>query len=285
VRAAFAGSVQAFDKTSEALAMPLRLQALQEDLPALAAAIDGEGDDAPADSRGWLRQFRSFEAIVPDPHVTTPRSHAQRLWHLRTEMSLIGTQKINDDLGSDTFARTTSHAAVVTTGAFSSPSKLRAVKPVRVVLSALRGYTAMVYAMVTFLTRRSHIGPTVVGIAAAVGGALLAVALFVPSVPVGLTLAGVLLLFAGASAAALRTDNLKAMGLRLLAVAVVLAAALGWLIYRDVDRNGFHGEVISTLIKLAIGFGIVLVGWFVANGAWHRDRKPGAQKSGTGGTA
>lgn len=268
------GQVQSFDRVSDALAMPLRLQALQDDLPALAAAIESEADDAPAESRGWLRQFRSYEAVSPDPGQ--PRSHAERLWHLRTELALIGKQKINDDMGSDTFARTTSHAAVVTTGAFSSPSKLGAVKPVRVVMSALRGYTAMVYAMVAFLTRRSQIGPVVVSIAAAVGGALLAVTLFVPSVPVGLTLAGVLLLFAGASAAALRTDDLRAMGLRLLVVVVVLAAALGWLVYRDVDRHGFHGEVISTLIKLAIGLGIVLVGWFVANGSWRRAGMPRA---------
>lgn len=273
VSGAFAGSVQSFDKVSDALAMPLRLQALQDDLPALAAAIQGEADDAPAESRGWLRQFQSFEAMRPEPGMPPPRSQAERLWHLRTELPLIGTQKINDDLGSDTFARTTSHAAVVTTGAFSSPAKLRAVKPIRLVMSALRGYTAMVYAMVTLLTRRSHIGPTLVGIAAAVGGALLAVALFVPSVPVGLTLVGVLLLFAGASAAALLTDDLRAMGLRVLVVVVVLAAALGWLIYRDIDRHGLHGEVISTLIKVAIGLGIVLVGWFVANGSWHRSRK------------
>jgi ABC-type transport system involved in cytochrome c biogenesis permease subunit len=227
-------------------------------------------------SQQWLAGYeaaRQLAARSGDEHASIAALSAGQLWQLREDMSLIGTQKITDDVGSDTFARTTSHAAVVTTGAFSTKTKLANVKPVRTVVSALRGYAAMVYAMVAYLSSGSKIGPSVVGIAAAVGGALLAVTIFVPNVPIGVTLAGVLLLLAAASAAALRTRDIRWMGLRLLLVALLFAALLGWLIYRDVDRSGFHGAVVSTVIKVGIGLGVVLVGFFIANGGWGRGRR------------
>jgi patatin-related protein len=252
-----------FDRICEAIALPLQVQALRDDLPALASAIAGEGKDTQLGSASWLAQYESAVREVKPSLLS-----AAQLWALRTSMSQVGSQKIADDVGSDTFARTTSHAAVITTGAFTARTNLKHVKPVQAVISALRGYTAMVYAMVAYLSRGSKIGPMVVGMAAAAGGVLLAVTIFVPGVPIGLTLAGVLLLLAAASAAALRTPEVRWMAARVGLVALLFAAALGYLIYRDVDAHGFHGEVVSTVVKLGIGLAVLLVGWFVANGGW-----------------
>jgi hypothetical protein len=241
----------------------LQLQALREDLPALASAVAGEGNDAQRGSAAWLAQYESAVREAKPSLLS-----AEQLWALRTSMSQIGSQKITDDVGSDTFARTTSHAAVITTGAFTARTNLKHVKPVQAVISALRGYTAMMYAMVAYLSRGSKIGPMAVGMAAAAGGVLLAVTIFVPSVPIGLTIAGVMLLLAAASAAALRTPDIRWMALRVGLVALIFAAALGYLIYRDVDAHGFHGEVVSMVVKVGIGLAVLLVGWFVANGGW-----------------
>ena len=107
------------------------------------------------------------------PHrASRPRQplRADALWSLRKSMWRIGTQKINDDLGSDTFARTVSHAAVVTTGAFTARTQLKHVKVVQFVLSAMRGYVALLYGMVAYITRGSAIGTRLVELAVAAGG-------------------------------------------------------------------------------------------------------------------
>ncbi len=260
-----------FDLISDAVARPLQLAALREDLPSMAKAIRAEASDAMSTSTTWLAGYDAALqlSVTRDDRSATTLS-AEQLWQLRVDLAQIGTQKITDDVGSDTFARTTSHAAVVTTGAFSSKTAINQFKPLRGVISALRGYVLMVYAMVAYLSRGSRIGQNIVGVAAAVGAALLAVTIFVPAVPVGLTIAGVVLLFAAASAAALRTRDLKGAALRLAIVALLFAAVLGWLIYRDINQHGFHGEVVSTVIKIGIGLGVVVVGFFVANGGWRR---------------
>ena len=79
-------------------------------------------------------------------------------------------------------------------------------------LSAFRGYALIVWAMVTLLTRRSHFGTRVVELAVAAGGVLIAVAVFVPAMPLAFTLAGVLLLLAGLTAGALLTRQARGVG-------------------------------------------------------------------------
>lgn len=185
-------------------------------------------------------------------------------WDLRRQMAAVGKQRITDDVGSDTFARTVSHAATVTASTFAAPPKVGKVKAVRFVLSALRGYTAMVWAMVSYLTRGSEFGTRVVNLAIAGGGTLLAVTIFVPSVPIGLTLAGVTLILAGMSAAALLTRGARGLGLRLVVAALLVGGAFGYLVWRGVHEHGVKGDVVTVLVKVGIGALIVLLGWFVA---------------------
>jgi patatin-related protein len=262
------GGGGAFDSIAEALALPLRLQTLVDDLPALAGAIRDEGTDAMPGSIAWLGRYDAMLAAAPAPRSAgSPCAglSATDLWTLRTLMSEIGSQQITADIGSDTFARTAAHAAVITAGAVGSPPKIGKIKAVRFLFSSLRGYAALVWAMVSYLTRGSVVGTRMVELAVAVGGALLAVTLLVPGIPIGLTLAGVITLLAGFTATALRTKNGAWFGGRVAAAIVLLAAWLAYLIWRDVDVNGWnHSTTLSSLIKGGVGLVIVLLGSWIA---------------------
>jgi patatin-related protein len=258
----------AFDSIAEALALPIRLQVLVDDLPALAGAIRDEGSDAMPGSIDWLGRYDAALLSSPAPRASVSPCAglaADDLWTLRTLLGGIGSQKITADVGSDTFARTAAHAAVITAGTVGSPPKIGKIKAVRFVLSSLRGYTALVWAMVSYLTRGSVIGTRAVELVVAVGGALLAVTLLVPGVPIGLTLVGMITLLAGFTAAALRAKDGAWFGARVAAAVVLLAAWLAYLIWRDVDVNGWnHSTTLSSLIKGGVGLVIVLLGSWIA---------------------
>jgi patatin-related protein len=259
----------ALDEIADAVSMPVRLAALAEDLPALARAIRGEGSDTVDGSRRWLASYYARMAAASRSTGTdTPAQTelaAADLWALREEMHMIGSQTIAGDVGSDTFARTVSHAATVTAGLLAPPRKLAKASAVRFTLSTVRGYTAMLWTMVSLLTRPSNFGTHVVQIGVAVGGVLLAVTLLVPGVPLGLTLVGALLLFAGVTAASLLTPGGRWFAARVSVAAVLVAVALGYVVWSDVHDHGWSDSAMpQTLIKVAVGLGIVLLGAFVA---------------------
>lgn len=243
----------AMDTCARALTRPIQTEILREDLPALAAAIRAEGEDAPAASQGWLRNYASEVAAGP------PSTAA--LWRLWEEADPVGAETIAGDAGSDTFARTTTHAATVLANNVGSVTKPKAVAAL---LAAFRGYALTVWAMVNLLTRKSHFGARAVELAVAAGGVLIAVAIFVPGMPLGFTLAGVLLLLAGLSAAALLTKSSRGLGRRLLVAAALIAAALGGYAYCDYTRNGSASAVWSLAIKAGVGILVVLLGWWLA---------------------
>ena len=261
-------TASALDGIADALAMPIRLQALAEDLTALADAIRKERTDAVPGSSTWLASYDAKVAASEQPLPGKPASStlsAAHLWELRKGMKEIGAQKITDDVGSDTFARTVSHAATVAAGTFVTPPKIGKVKAVQSTLSAVRGYTALVWTMVSYLTRGSVFGTRIVELAVAIGGALLAVTLLVPAVPLGLTLAGVLLLFSGVTAAALRTPGGSWFGARLGAAALLAATCLGYVMWSDIHVNGWaKSDSLPTLIRGGVGLVIVLLGWWIA---------------------
>jgi patatin-related protein len=249
--------IDALDQVSAVLALPLQLSALRADLPALAEAIRVEGADAPVASQAWLRTWD--EKTRGGGQLST-----QEVLDLAALMKTVGRQLITDDLGSDTFARTVSHAAVVATGAFTAPAaKLGRLKAVQLVLSSLRGYAAMVWVMVSYLTRGSVIGARIVQLGVAVGGVLLAVAVVVPGVPAALTAIGVMLLLAAASASALLTRHAFWMGVRLALAALLVLAVTGYPLVQKLHDDGYTGDVSSVVSKLLVGVGIVLLGWFI----------------------
>jgi hypothetical protein len=240
----------------EAVARPTELAILREDLPQLAEAIQEEGDQAPNQSRSWLTSYR---AKVPrDQPALIPAEDLFELWN---KAAAIGKEKIEDEAGGDTLARTASHLAAVTVTAMGAVTRPKAVTSV---LKALRGYTLTVWAMVAFMTSPNRFGRRAVELAVAAGGSLLALAILVPAMPLALILAGVLLVVAGVSAAALRTDPAKGVGRRLSVVGLIVAAALGGYLYWDWRANGLGASVIGALVKIGVFLLIVLLGLWIS---------------------
>jgi hypothetical protein len=240
----------------EAVARPTELAILREDLPQLAEAIQEEGDQAPNQSRSWLTSYR---AKVPrDQPALIPAEDLVELWN---KAAAIGKEKIEDEAGGDTLARTASHLAAVTVTAMGAVTRPKAVTSV---LKALRGYTLTVWAMVAFMTSPNRFGRRAVELAVAAGGSLLALAILVPAMPLALILAGVLLVVAGVSTAALRTDSAKAVGRRLSVVGLIVAAALGGYLYWDWRADGLAANVIGALVKIGVFLLIVLLGWWIS---------------------
>ncbi|MEO3778739.1 patatin-like protein [Micromonospora sp. B11E3] len=244
----------ALDACTRAIARPIQTAVLREDLRSLAEAVRAEGDDRGVPSTTWL-------ASVDAAWRNGRSMPAQDLWRCWDEAAKIGRERVEGDVGSDTFARTVSHATTVLANVAGAAVP---VKPLAMLLSAFRGYALTVWAMVSLLTRRSAVGRHAVDIAVAAGGALLAVTLLVPGVPVALTLLAVLLLLAGFSSAALLSPQARPVGLRLAAAALVVLLALGGVVWSDLARNGSTALIWSLSIKLGVSVLVVLLGWWVA---------------------
>jgi hypothetical protein len=88
------------------------------------------------------------------------------------------------------------------------------------------------------------------------------VTLLVPGIPLVFTLAGVLLLLAGVTAAALLTPPGGWLGLRALAATLVVAVALVALVWNGGDWN--KSAVLATLAKALVGVLVIVLGAFVA---------------------
>ncbi|MDT0449634.1 patatin-like protein [Streptomyces hesseae] len=246
----------------EAVAHALQTGILRQELHLLADAVRTEGDGRPEDSTRWLAQYDAETAGAADRAM-----RAETLWRLWESARAIGGQRITQEAGGDLFAETAAHSAAVAAGAVGAPR----LKAVGTVLGALRGYTLAVWAMVRFLTRPGRFGRRAVDLAVVTGGVLLAVSLFVPGLPVAFALAGVFLLLAGWSAAALLTRDARRLGLRLAAVTLVLLGAAAWYIYANRHDAHMRETLWSMAVKLGIGLLVVLLGIFLA-----RTREPRA---------
>lgn len=250
-------------RIAEAMTLPIHLAILREDLPSLAEAIRAEGDQAPDDSMSWLRTYdAAVLAAKPGPIAATT---VLDLW---TDAAKIGKEKITDEIGGDTLARTASHLAAVTVNAMGTLTRPKAVTSV---LGALRGYTLTVWAMIMFLTSRDRFGKRIVQLAVAAGGSLLALAILVPAMPLALILAGIFLLVAGVSAAAALTPAGKGVGWRLGVAGIVVLAALSWYLYREWHTDGFTA-VLGVLVKIGVFLLIVILGWWISTARPRRRR-------------
>jgi patatin-related protein len=239
----------------EAVARPTELAILREDLSELAEAIQAEGDEAPSSSRSWLTSY-----LAKGPGGQPDLIPAEDLFTLWGQAAKIGKEKIRDDAG-DTLARTASHLAAVTVNAMGAVTRPKAVTSI---LKALRGYTLMVWAMVAFMTSPSKFGRRAVELAVAAGGSMLALAILVPAIPLAIILTGVLLVVAGVSAAALRSDRAKGVGRRLGVVGLIVAASLGGYLYWDWRANGLAAGFVGALAKIGVFLLIVLLGWWIS---------------------
>lgn len=257
----------ALPRCSEQIARRIQTRILREDLPALAVAVREESD-CPEASQAWLRDYDAAGG----------RYTAAILWDLWEQAAGVGRQRIRDEIGSDTFART---AAQVTSVAANTAGTLKKPRTVAAVLGAFRGYALAVWAMIHFLAL-GRFGTRAVEIALAAGGVLLAVTILVPGIPLGLTLFGVLLLLAGLTAAALQTPpGSRAVGRRLLAATVLVAVALAAYLWWDFQRNGSNAVAWTLLAKVAVALVIVLLGLWIAQAQRPAGRRA-RQRAGPG---
>jgi patatin-related protein len=242
----------------DALTHALQTNILRQDLFRLAQAVRSEGPGRPTNSTQWLNEYDAQMNAAADKPLAPGKMWDQ--W--KSAKDKISKQLLTQEVGGDHLANTVAHTAAVTVNSVGPVSR---VKAVGVVLSALRGYTLAVWAMVHFHTRADKFGNRVVQLALATGGVMLAVSLFVPAMPVAFTLAGVLVLLAGWSAAALLTREARRVGLRLaVATAVVVLAFAGYIWW---ERPDYDPDALRNLaVKLGIGLLIVLLGWWIYQG-------------------
>ncbi len=114
------------------------------------------------------------------------------------------------------------------------------------------------------------------------GATLLALTLVVPGMPVGVTLAGVVLLLAAMSAAALRLDATKrrqSLAWRVLGAVLIVSAALVAVVVHDLRSSG---DVSDTLIGGAIRL-IVVVAAVLFGVVLARARPPSSRRRASGG--
>ncbi|WP_203758698.1 patatin-like protein [Cellulomonas chitinilytica] len=243
-------------RTAEALAWAVQIDALRADLPELVRAIRAEGDDAPPASRRWIGEH--------GPQIMAKKPSCSDLWRAAQAMRAIGGERLLDDHGSDSFATTVAHAAALSTSLVRLRADKGYLRPVRFVMSALRGYTGTLWVFVGLLSRKSSFGRHAVLMATSAGLVLTALGFVVPGIPVTLTLVGVLATLAGVSAAALYAHQ-RALAVRLWIVAGLAAAGLAVLVRRDPQA------FLTTVMTGLIAVGAVAVGWFLA---WPFERRP-----------
>lgn len=244
-----------FPTSAACIAERLKLGILRAELPALEESISYERDALPT-SVGWAQRLRDLSA--------QGGLDATELQELYERSEAVGAQQISDEVlnGTDTFAKTASHATaslISMTGSVSKP------KLVVSLMSALRGYALMVWALVSYSAGKSNVGANVVTLVVGLGAALLGITLIVPGVPIGVPLVGTVLMLGAVSAASLRTR--RRLGLRLLVAAAIAAAALAstvvWGLLGE-EAAQWRADLLGALVKIVVVIAVVLLGWWVA---------------------
>jgi patatin-related protein len=176
---------------------------------------------------------------------------------LLTTSTCVGRERIVDDVGSDLFARVSSQAAAVMT---SVAGTVPVPGPGRTALKALRGYTLVLWAMVRLATTPGRFGPRIVSLAVTLGAAAVAVSLIAPGTPAVITLAGALLVICGLTAGAFLVPQARRVGWRLLAGALLLAAAVAATVVATQVRLN-----VAVLVEAAVVLAVVLLGAWIGS--------------------
>lgn len=245
-----------FPMTAERIAHRLCVDLLPTELAALAAAVTGEPDPVPVGVQ-WAEPARA------QLQRAGARPGPAALDELLAGSSVVGRQTIAQEAeqGSDTFARTVSHAAATATATVSGVSKPKAVTGL---FKALRGYALMLWVLGNFLARNSSTAHNLTSMALGVGGALVALAIIVPGIPIAVPLVGVVLILAVASIAALQ-DGGTPLTWRLLLVAVIaLAALVGLGVWTLVQsKQGVWDTLMTWVLRLFLVLVVLGIGWFL----------------------
>jgi patatin-related protein len=258
---------------STAVAIRIQCGILRAELSSLADAVRVEAAEhnPPPGSTAWLAEYVAKVGRA-DIRTNVP---THTIWELWESSRMIGEQRIRADLGSDTFAETAAAAATV---AANNLTGMDLPLPIRTIVQSVRGYTLTVWALIGFLVRGGRFATRAVQMSLAVGGVLVAIAFVVPAIPLGLTLIGVTLLLAGISCAALRARQPEArrIGWRLLVIAAVAAAAVGWYLWTDYLKSGMESGAVTAFVKLIVAVSVIVLGVWVATAGpkpWWRRRR------------
>jgi patatin-related protein len=248
-----------FPMASARIAHRLRTEMLTEELKALALAVREEPDPVD-DAVRWAAGV----ANDLDARGTTPT--AAELATMLHGSAVVGSQRITTegDRGSDTFARTVTHAAATLS---STAGAIRKPKAAVTLLKGLRGYAVLLWVLVNFLAGKSHVGRNMTSLIVGVGGAMIGLALVVPGVPLGVPLTGVVLVLAAASASALRQPKLAGWRLvgRLLLLTLLAAAVLyAVLLATASERDQSLQEVLQDIgLRALVILVVVGLGWIL----------------------
>ncbi|MFC4116680.1 patatin-like protein [Nonomuraea zeae] len=239
---------------TDRIARRVHTRILREDLPGLADAIRKETGTPPADSRTWLS---AYETKTQGDRVL-PTAELWSCWH---DAERIGDQRIHNEVGDDTLAQTATHTAAVASSVLGTRSRS---KIVGTLFRVFRGYTLIVWAMVLALTAKGNFAKRAMDITIAAGGTLLATVVLLPSVPLGLILAGIVLILAGATSAALCAPDhgARRVGLRLLAGTVIAVLAVGLYSWATWHRPG--AQDWEPFAKFGVAILLIGLGLFVA---------------------
>jgi hypothetical protein len=250
----------ALPRCSEQIARRIQTRILREDLPALAVAIR-EDSDCPEASQAWLRDYDAAGGRYNDYDAAGGRYPAATLWALWEQADRVGRQRIRDEIGSDTFARTVAQAGAVLTNTVTGLNKLRGAGAA---MSVVRGYALMVWTAIQFSTGGGGFGANLLLLVLTAGAALLAVTVIVPGIPAQLL--GVLLVLVAITAGALRSGSSRKVGWRLVPWVVLVLSVLAVLLWYDWRQHGADAVISTLLAKTWLALAIVLLGWWVARG-------------------
>ncbi len=261
----------AFALVPAMIARRLRVDVHAVELPALAQAVR-QDDDQLSESRLWADEFEKARGRLED----VGELGCDRLEQLCARSQVIGRQLIAAEMteGSDTFARTATHASAALS---STVTTVRGNRLLRTVVAGIRGYVVLVWLLVNQLTSRNNLGTNVVSLVVGVGATLIGLTLVIPSVPVAVPLIGALLMLSALSATALSRRSTEGLGLgaRLALVCVLILAALAATVVWDL-RDGTLSEAVDALLrglgKVGLVAAVVLTGVFLA-GAGRPARK------------
>jgi len=263
-----------FPCAAERIAYRISTELLPAELAALATAVVEEPDPVPRGLQ-WAEPTRT-ELRGHGAKGTQPT--AADLDRLLDGSADIGRQTITQEAerGSDTFTRTVSHAAATLTATAASVKKPQAVIGL---FKALRGYALLVWVLGNFLAGKSSTGRNLTSLILGVGGALLALAVIVPGIPMVVPLVGVVLILAVASIASLSQGKLagKQLTRRLVLVAAVVALALVGLLVQKLahDKQSLRDLLLDWGLRLFLVLVVVGVGWFLGRPAKKDATAPG----------
>jgi patatin-related protein len=255
-----------FPLTAKLIADRVRAELLPAELASLAAVVTEEPDPV-AQAVQWAVPVRTRLAVLQDDGA---QPGPVELGDMLSGSEVVGRQTLarEAERGSDTFARTATHATATLTGTVSALQKPRAAVSL---LKALRGYAVLLWVLVNFLVGRSNLGRNLTALVVGVGGALVGLAVVVPGVPLAVPLTGVVLVLATASAAALRQRRLVGWRLvvRLILLLVIAAAAVVAVLWQTASQN--HQSVrqlfIDTGLRVLLVVVVLGVGWFLGRPA------------------